>query len=421
MSNSKNNYLFPLIVMASLFFLFGFITTMSNSLIDFLKGSFNLTSAQAGIVNAAFYGAYIISIPVGYLIGKTGYKKGIVIGMVLITIGFLLFIKAVDIGYVAFLCALFVVATGVVILQVAANPYILALGSAETAASRLTLTQALNSLATFFAPIFVTFVILAGATNATAVIVPFIGIAVVTLVLGIIIYFLKLPEIKSHEAEVIAGETAKTSVWQFKHLIFGTIAIGIYMGIEMTIPSFLPGYIKLINPEFLETIKTYKIVELLAKGKPEIFMISLYWGGMMIGRFVGAGILNKFSPAKVLALFAIIAAVLIFISLISSGSVAMWAIILPGLFHSIMWPVIFGLATDGLGKFAKQGSGILCTAVIFTGMWTIIQGGISDSFSIKDAAGILIPTIKSYQWLFMTTFIFYAYIIFFALKGSKMR
>jgi MFS transporter, FHS family, L-fucose permease len=418
----KSNYLFPLIVMFILFFLFGFITTMSNSLITFLKDAFHLTYAKAQIVNSAFYGAYIMSIPIGFLLNKTGYKRGIVLGLALITIGFMLFYPAVDLGYAAFLSALFIVAIGVAILQVAANPYILALGDPGTASSRLTLVQGVNSLATFFAPIFVSGVILATTTtDASAVKGPFLVFATITLILGIIMYFLKLPEITSEVSADDKAIAANKSVWSYKHLILGTVAIGIYMGIEITIPSFLPKYIQTINPDFLESIKGNAVVNFLAPQDPSVFMIALYWLGMMIGRFIGAGVLKKYKTGNVLALYSGCAAFLVMLSLVTTGSLSMWLIIIPGLFHSIMWPAIFGLATEGLGKHAKMGSGILCTAVICCGLWTFIQGGIADSFSITDATGKLIPTFKSFAMVFSTTFIFYAYMIFFALKGSKLR
>ena len=419
---NKPNYLFPLIVMFILFFLFGFITTMSNSLITFLKDAFHLTYAQAQIVNSAFYGAYILSIPVGFLINKTGYKKGIVIGLGLVTLGFVLFYPAVGMGYVAFLAALFVLAFGVVILQVAANPYILALGEAKTASSRLTMVQGFNSLATFFAPIFVSGVILANTTtDASAVKTPFLIFAVITLILCVTMNFLKLPEIVSEVSADDSAAAEKRSVWSYKHLILGTIGIGIYMGIEITIPSFLPKYIGVINHDFLASIKDNAVVKILAPKDPAVFMISLYWLGLMIGRFVGAGVLKKYKTGTVLAFCSGGGALLVLLSLLTTGSLSMWLIILPGLFHSIMWPSIFGLATEGLGKHAKMGSGILCTAVICCGLWTFIQGGIADHFSITDAAGNLIPTLKSFVWVFSTMFIFYIYIIYFALKGSKMR
>lgn len=419
---NKPNYLFPLIVMTFLFFLFGFITTMSNSLITFLKDAFQLTYAQAQIVNSAFYGAYILSIPVGFLLNKTGYKKGIMLGLILITVGFVLFYPAVSLGYAAFLLALFIVAIGVVILQVAANPYILALGDPQSASSRLTMVQGFNSIGTVFAPIFVSMIILANTTNdASAVKIPFIIFAVITLILGITMNYLKLPEIVSEVSAEDSAIAEKKSVWSYKHLILGTIGIGIYMGIEITIPSFLPKYIANINPEFLDKIKDIGIVKILAPKDPAVFMITFIWLGMMIGRFVGAGVLKKYKTGKVLAVCSGIGALLVFLALITTGSLSMWLIILPGLFHSIMWPAIFGLATEGLGKHAKMGSGILCTAVICCGLWTFTQGVIADHFSITDAAGNLIPTLKSFVWVFSTMFIFYIYIIYFALKGSKLR
>ena len=204
MTENKNKFLFPLIVMASLFFLFGFITTMNNSLINYLKDAFGLNEVEKQLPNTFFYGAYILSIPVGYLLNRIGYKNGVLSGLALVSIGFFLCIPAVAMGYVPFLCAVSVFAIGVVLLQVAANPYVNALGSPETAASRLTLTNALNSLATVIAPLFVSMLIVSantgGASDPKTVQGPFAGIGIATLIIVVVMFFLKLPEIKEGEA-----------------------------------------------------------------------------------------------------------------------------------------------------------------------------------------------------------------------------
>jgi FHS family L-fucose permease-like MFS transporter len=246
MENKNNKFLFPLIVMASLFFLFGFITTMNNSLIDYLKNAFNLNEVEKQLPNTFFYGAYILSIPVGYLLNRIGYKNGVLAGLAMVSIGFFLCIPGVSLGYYGFLSAVSVFAIGVVLLQVAANPYVNALGSPETAASRLTLTNALNSVATVIAPIFVSMLIVSGNTGSAAdpksVQGPFAGIGIVTLVIVGIMFFLKLPEIKGDEAAEGAVKKYKSSAYKYTHLWLGSLAIFFYMGIEIGIPSFFADY-----------------------------------------------------------------------------------------------------------------------------------------------------------------------------------
>src|SRR4030043_613628 len=222
MTKEKNKFLFPLIVMASMFFLLGFITTMNNSLIDYLKNAFNLNEVEKQLPNTFFYGAYILSIPVGYLLNRIGYKNGVLAGLTLVSLGFFLCIPGVAAGYYGFLSAVSVFAIGIVILQVAANPYVNALGSPETAASRLTLTNALNSVATVIAPIFVSMLIVSanteGAADPRTVQGPFAGIGIVTLVIVVIMFFLKLPEIKESEAKEGSVKNYKSSAYKYPHM-----------------------------------------------------------------------------------------------------------------------------------------------------------------------------------------------------------
>ncbi|MCX6333567.1 MAG: glucose/galactose MFS transporter [Bacteroidia bacterium] len=402
MTNNKNNYLFPLIVMASLFFLFGFITTMNNSLIDYLKSAFNLNEVEKQLPNTFFYGAYILSIPVGYLLNRIGYKNGVLAGLGLVSIGFFLCIPAVAMGYVPFLCAVSVFAIGVVLLQVAANPYVNALGTPETAASRLTLTNALNSLATVIAPLFVSMLIVSantgGASDPKTVQGPFAGIGVATLIIVAVMFFLKLPEIK--EGEVSEGGPVKhykSSAYKYMHLWLGSLAIFFYMGIEIGIPSFFADYSSKLGFSFNAEMRTQ--------------LLAYYWLGLMVGRIAGIFILRKYSARTILSFNAIFGAVMLLLSLVLGkmgvDKVALVLFLGTGLMHSIMWPCIYNLALEDLGPHSKVGSGVIATSVIGAAILPIMMGGIQKSVGLIVAICCL--------------FLYYAYITFFAVKGSKIR
>jgi MFS transporter, FHS family, L-fucose permease len=401
MENNKNKFLFPLIVMASLFFLFGFITTMNNSLIDYLKDAFNLNVVQKQLPNTFFYGAYILSIPVGYLLNRIGYKNGVLAGLGMVSIGFFLCIPAVGMGYVPFLCAVSVFAIGVVLLQVAANPYVNALGSPETAASRLTLTNALNSLATVIAPIFVSMLIVSantgGASDPKTVQGPFAGIGIVTLIIVVIMFFLKLPEIKEGEAAEGVVKTYKASAYKYTHMWLGSLAIFFYMGVEIGIPSFFADYSGKLGFSFDAEMRTK--------------LLAYYWLGLMIGRIAGIFILRKFSARQILSFNAVFGALMLLLSLVLGGAgmnkVALVLFLGTGLMHSIMWPCIYNLALEDLGPHSKVGSGVIATSVIGAAILPILMGGIQKGLGLIIAICCL--------------FIYYAYITFFAVKGSKIR
>jgi MFS transporter, FHS family, L-fucose permease len=407
MENNKNKYLFPLIVMASLFFLFGFITTMNNSTIAFLKNAFGLDDFQKQLPNTFFYGAYILSVPVGFLLTKIGYKNGVLSGLALIALGFFLCIPGVKMGYYGFLCTVSVFAIGVVILQVAAAPYVNALGSPETAASRLTLTNALNSVATVFAPIFVSVLLVtpkvqpgvAMENSAIQAIVkgPFMTIGVITAIILVIMFFLKLPEIKTGESVAADGsqKSYKSSAFKYPHVWLGSFAIFLYMGIEIGISSFFPDY----------------ALKLGLKDINAVDMLKFYWGGMMVGRILGVFILRKFKAGQILAICALSGAVLLGTSFAVSGSIpkiAMWLFLATGLFHSIMWPVIYNLALEDLGPHVKVASGVIATSVIGASILTLLMGKIQVvTGSVMIALSLM--------------FIYYLYMVFFAVKGSKIR
>ena len=401
MTNKNSNFLFPLIVMATLFFLLGFITTMNNSLINYLKDAFNLNEVEKQLPNTFFYGAYILSIPVGYLLNRIGYKNGVLAGLGLISLGFFLCIPGVSIGYYGFLSAVSVFAIGIVLLQVAANPYVNALGSPETAASRLTLTNALNSVATVIAPIFVSMLIVSGNTGGQAdpktVQGPFAGIGIVTLIIVVIMFFLHLPEIKEGEAEEGSVKKYKDSAYKYPHLWLGSLAIFFYMGVEIGIPSFFADYSSKLGFAFDGEMKTR--------------LLAYYWAGLMVGRIAGIFILRKYTASRILSFCAAGGAVMLLLSLILGGLGMSWVGLVlflgTGLMHSIMWPCIYNLSLEDLGPHSKVGSGVISTSVIGAALLPIMMGAIQRGIGLIVAICCL--------------FIYYAYITFFAVKGAKIR
>ncbi|GAB4180348.1 MAG: sugar MFS transporter [Calditrichia bacterium] len=415
-SNGKS-YTFELTALTTLFFMWGFLTCLNDILIPHLKAIFSLNYTLSMLVQFVFFFAYfVVSIPAGKIIHKIGYKSGIVIGLITAGIGAFLFYPAAGFRlYVLFLIALFILASGITILQVAANPYVSILGKPETASSRLNLTQAFNSLGTTIAPLFGSYFILSVAVKtseelsrmspeeinayklaeAAAVQVPYLGIAVTLILIAAVFAWLKLPNIKDEATENGTinhnYDNLHKSAWGYKHLVLGAVAIFVYVGAEVSIGSFLVNY---LGQDFVA-------------GMPESVAgkyVSFYWGGAMVGRFIGSAILRKIEPRKVLAFNAIMASLLVVISMTSSGTIAMWSILGVGLFNSIMFPTIFTLAVYGLGKHTSEGSGILCAAIVGGALIPVLQGAFADSIGIQSA--FFIPVIC------------YLYIVFYGMKGA---
>ncbi len=397
------NHYFALSSLTFLFFIWGFITCLNDILIPHLKNVFDLNYTQAMLIQFCFFGAYfLVSIPAGYLVKKAGYQRGIVIGLLIAAVGCLMFYPAAAAQvYALFLLALFVLASGITILQVAANPYVTALGKAETASSRLTMTQAFNSLGTTIAPWFGGLLILAAATaevgtaefkaqEAAAVQVPYLMLAAALLVLAAVFALLKLPKVTEHHQSEIA-EADAGSAWQYSHLVLGALGIFVYVGGEVAIGSFLVNFIG--EPDIAG----------LAEADAAKY-ISYYWGGAMVGRFIGAVVMQKIAAGKVLAFNAVAAAVLVLVAMSSSGGLAMWAILSVGLFNSIMFPTIFSLAVTGLGKYTSQGSGVLCLAIVGGAIIPLLQGVLADNIGL--------------QLSFILPVLCYGYICFYGLKGS---
>jgi len=400
------DYGFALTSLTSLFFMWGFITCLNDILIPHLKGVFDLSYVQAMLVQFCFFGAYfLVSVPSGVLVKKLGYQKGIVFGLSVAAVGCLLFYPAASLfSYPLFLFALFVLASGITLLQVSANPYVSILGPAATASSRLTLTQAFNSLGTTVAPFFGSFLILESTTTAMAdaaskaesVQLPYVILAAMLLILAAIFYWLKLPKgddliIDNNENDNSGNASASDSAWNYRHLVLGAVGIFMYVGAEVSIGSFLVNFFAEVNIANLQEAEAAKY-------------IPYYWGGAMVGRFIGAAVMQKVSAGKVLAFNAAMAILLLVATVFGEGHFAMWAILLVGLCNSIMFPTIFSLALQGLGKHTSQGSGILCLAIVGGAIVPLIQAVLADTMGV--------------QLSFLLPIFCYFFIMYYGLKGS---
>jgi len=396
---APTSYRFALTALTSLFFMWGFITCLNDILIPYLKLLFDLNYTQAMLIQFCFFSAYfVVSVPAGMLVSRIGYKSGIVTGLLIAGAGCLLFLPAAQMHvYAMFLFALFVLASGITILQVAANPYVSVMGKPETASSRLTMTQAFNSLGTTVAPFFGAWLIFGGmnapepvpgAVTESTVQVPYLILAASLIVLAVIFAWLKLPAMgKKDPAEALPlGGKA----WQQRHLVLGAIGIFVYVGAEVGIGSFLAIYLS--QPEIggMTTAAASHY-------------ISWYFGGAMVGRFIGAAVMQKLNPGRVLAFNAIMAVLLLAITILSSGKLAMWSLLLVGLCNSIMFPTIFSLAIQGLKQYTSQGSGILCLAIVGGAILPLLQGMLADQIGV--------------QLAFVLPLVCYLYIAFYGLKG----
>lgn len=397
--SNGGNYKVPLAVVTMLFFMWGFLTCLNDILIPHLKGVFDLNYTQIMLIQFTFFGAYfIMSIPSGSIIAKVGYQKGIVIGLLTSAVGALMFYPAASaISYPLFLSALFVLASGITLLQVAANPYVAVLGKAETASSRLNLTQAFNSLGTTVAPYFGGVLILssvAGMTpmeEAAMVQMPYVGLAIALALLAVVIWKSKLPVIASVEDHQ-AKSGKLTDALKYRHLVLGAVGIFVYVGAEVSIGSFL------VN--FLGQADIAGLPEATAAG-----FVSYYWGGAMVGRFIGSALMQKINAGKLLAVASLAAFVLVLTTVLTGGQFAMWTILSVGLFNSIMFPTIFTLGIDGLGKLTSQGSSILIMAIVGGAIIPVAQGALADSFGIQHA--FILPAIC------------YLYIMYYGWSGHK--
>ena len=402
-AHSQQNHTPALVVLTTLFFMMGFITCMNDILIPHLKDIFELTYVQAMLIQFCFFTAYaIMSIPMGYLVGKIGYKNGVIGGFLLTAIGCLLFYPAAGShSYATFLGALFILASGVTLLQVAGNPYVTLLSKPGKESATLTLVQAFNSLGTTIAPQIGAFLILADATQTvskaeqiSSVQIPYLGLAGLLIILAVFVKMIRLPDAnKIAEEESEHNHDGKHSVWQYRHLIFGAAGIFCYVGAEVSIGSLLVNVLGYLKGMDHSSAAKY---------------LSFYWGGAMVGRFLGSAIMAKIAPNRYLAFNATAAVALLGVAMLAgkaSADIAMWALLAIGFFNSIMFPTIFSLATKGLGRFTSSASGVLCTAIVGGAIVPVVQGWAADTY------GLMIS--------FVVSAICYVYIVFFAIKGYK--
>jgi MFS transporter, FHS family, L-fucose permease len=410
-SSPGQSYAAPLVTVTTLFFMWGFLTCLNDILVPHLKPIFDLNYTKVMLIQFAFFGAYFLfSIPSAKIIDWIGYQRSMVAGLLVMGLGAFLFVPAASVpSYPLFLGALIVLAAGITCLQVAANPYVTVLGKPETASSRLNLTQAFNSLGTFLAPFFGGLFILTAARNiedvralapdalqayrlheAATVKLPYVGLGIALVLLAIAIGSFRLPKIPHAQHQL--GEKVNDSIWNHPNLIFGAIGIFVYVGAEVSIGSFLVNYFS--QPEI------GGLTEKVAAS-----FVAFYWGGAMVGRFIGSALLQKLKTGALLAVCAVCAAGLVAVSMLTTGHLAMYSIILVGFFNSIMFPSIFTLGIAELGPLTGDGSGIMIMAIVGGAIIPVAQGWIADHIGIHHA--------------FFLPVICYLYILYFALSGSR--
>ena len=398
-NGQQQNYTPALISLAVLYFMMGLITCLNDTLVPFFKSGFNLSFAQSSLVQFYFFLTYgVMSIPAGKIVERVGYKNGMVIGFSVAAFGALLFFPASILHqYALFLSALFIIAIGIVLLQVAANPYVTMLGPARTASSRLTLIQGVGSIGTTSAPLLGSYFILShlkeSQSSSEAVGYPYIGIACLLILIAIVVYNLKLPNIKTiHSSNESAGNNIIKNVFSFRNLNFGIWAIFVYVGAEVSIGTFLTNYIS-------DTLK----IEVHQANN----YVAFYWGGMLVGRLLGSFILQWLKPHLVLAACAAMSVFLIIFSINSTGYSAVWSMIAVGIFNSIMFATIFSLSVHGLKKYSTRASGLLSTSIVGGAILSYLMGLLKDNFTWQIA--FLIPALC------------YLYIIFYGINGYKSK
>jgi FHS family L-fucose permease-like MFS transporter len=394
-----------LAIVTTLFFMWGFLTSLNDTLIPHLMQIFDLNYTKGMLVQLAFFGSYFIfALPSGKLIEAIGYKRTMVVGLGVMALGVFLFLPAATIAsYPLFLTAQIVLAAGVTALQVAANPYVTVLGPAQTASSRLNMTQAFNSLGTTLAPYFGGAVILAGAETlahmtrqqqAASVKMPYAGIGIVLLVLAAGIGLITLPRIQTTQEFRPSGNAANPlgSIWEHHHVWLGAIGIFTYVGAEVAIGSFLIKYMEQPDIGNLSAATASKYV-------------ALYWGGAMIGRFIGVGALRRIPTGRAVGICAIVACLLVAVSMLTSGHLAMWSLLLVGLFNSIMFPSIFTLGIAHMGPLTGKASGLLVQAIVGGAIIPVVQGVIADKVGIHHC--------------FVLPLLCYLFIIYYGFIGSR--
>jgi len=432
--DQTSNYRGPLAMVTTLFFLWGSLTSLNDVLVPYAQHAFNLEVGASMLIQTAFFSAYFIfSIPAARVIDAIGYKRAIVVGLMIMVLACLAFYPAAKIqSFPFFLVALIILATGITTLQVAANPYVAVLGDARTASSRLNLTQAFNSLGTAIFPWIGAHLILgttaaaveqSGAQAGQAVIRLYCYFfSIVLFLLAISIGLFKLPPIPS--AERHKGEKVNDSLWNHPNLIFGAIGIFVYVGAEVAIGSSIANYLALDNiGGFLSSAQSPDPATRYHLALAEAARyISVYWLGAMVGRFIGSALLQKLSASRLLAFCATVAALLVTTSVLSNGHVAMWSVLAIGLFNSIMFPCIFTMGIAELGPLTGDGSGILNMAIVGGAIIPLLTGKLADAINTAYYPAMIQGKTSWGQGIHYALFVAtvcYLYIVFFALSGSK--
>jgi MFS transporter, FHS family, L-fucose permease len=406
----------PIIIIGALFFVFGFITWLSAVLVPYLKIACELSNFQSYLVAFSFYIAYLfMSVPSGWLLEYTGYKKGMTAGLVIMAIGSLFFVPAaLTRTYGLFLTGLFIQGAGMALLQTASNPYVTIVGPIESAARRISIMGICNGVAGVLAPAILGFITLQGADEivqkvstmtpvekgleldslATRVIIPYILIMVSLLLLAVFLYLSSLPDIDAEEENAITDEGAagKTNIFQFPHLLLGVLAIFLYTGVEVIAGNTIISYGVFLNIP-IATAKFFSSFTIFA---------------MLVGYVIGIIAIPKYAQQKdALIISAVLGLVFAFLALLTSGFTSVMFIALLGLANSLMWPSIWPLAITELGRFTKVGSSMMVMAISGAAVMPLLYGRIADIYTPKSAYWIVIPI--------------YLYVFFFAVKGHKVR
>ena len=405
------SYRAALTLLASLFFMWGFITVINGTLLPHLRSVFDLSYTQTTLIESVWFIAYFFaSIPSAKLIERIGYQRSMVVGLGMMAAGALVMVPAARLpSYGVTLFALFVIASGITLLQVAANPYVAVVGSPETASSRLNLVQAFNSAGATLAPLFGGYLILGRSTSGTAVagaaaltpaerladaqsvVLPYLIVAGVLAVLAIVIARFPLPAMGAATQRSAKADRHGLSLWSHRNLVFGIPAIFIYLIAEIGVGNLFINFVS--QPD----------IGNLTHQQASNYLFVL-WGGMMIGRLIGAFVMQKVDAAHALAFASVGATIVMLVATFTTGHVAMWALISVGLFHSIMFPTIFTLGIKGLGPLTEEGSGLLIMAIA-GGALVIVQGWLADAYGL--------------QISFLLTAACELYILFYALWGSR--
>jgi FHS family L-fucose permease-like MFS transporter len=395
-------YLTPFIIVTALFFIFGFVTTLNMALVPHLRAVFKLNYAWAMLAETAFFLAYFVfSAPAAKLIDWIGYKQTMVAALFIQVIGCLLFIPAAKfISLALFLSAIFIVGAGITALQTAANPYVAILGPEHSAPVRLTLAQAFNSIGALLAPLIGGALILAAspgaesqAALAATVRMPYLVIAGALLFLGIGVALSHLPHIEHAQESHLsteAGALHSRSIWSFRHTVLGALGIFFYVGVEVGLASIAVNYFK---SQGMSSLKTAS------------YLVSLYWGGAMVGRLLGSWMLTKIQTGRLVSIFAASGAVLLAVSMFTSGPVAIWTLVLCGFFNSIQFPNVFALGIAGLGPLTSRGSGLINTAIVGGAVIPYLIGALADKIGIQGS--------------FVLPVACYLYIAWYGMWGSK--